>query len=316
MQLVIRKEDIQPIKTISLQDIKPIEKTKTISLSDIKPIEQPQSKGLTNQQLWDIEKGVPNPDTNILPDANIIPEFQRGLQSSIPGMAYRQKLPEESQATNILERTAHSAGQYLGDSPFYAIGGAATKSPVGALALTQGIRKVLVDAYSKGKAKSWDDIKDRFKGAMLETGKGAVVGKALGVASKAPGIAKLPSEIAALTTAGSAVEGQIPSFQDFADATVFILGMHGVAKGAKAINRSLMNHWEKTAETPQQVVDKIKYGKNPQDVVPEIKKVKIEKQPTVSGSGIMRKRTLSNKVAGKAVENKLTDTLGDIPEYK
>ncbi len=184
------------------------------------------------------------------------PAMKSGMASSIQGMMTNQGLPKPYEPEGIVERTAQGIGQLAGDLPYYVIGGG-LGGPIGTFALPAGIRKVLVNAYSEGQAKTWEDFKSLAGGALKETGKGAIVGATVGMAGKyAPtlkGIStKFPTEVGAMVTTGSAVEGQIPKLQDFVDASVLIGTLHGVNITAKM----LQNHYARTGEHPMQVAQK------------------------------------------------------------
>ncbi|HDY89191.1 MAG TPA: hypothetical protein ENH82_13880, partial [bacterium] len=188
-------------------------------------------------------------------DTGILPAFKSGLAGSIPGMFAKQEIPPPYEAEGIVERTAQNVGRLVGDLPFYVAGGIAGGASSygigaipGAVALPAGIRKVLMDAYDKGQAKTWEDFKDRAGGALFETAKGAVVGKAVGIAGKyAPGISKVPAEIASMVTAGAAVEGRLPTAQGFIDAALLIGTLHGVTKTASILRK----HYARTGEHPK-----------------------------------------------------------------
>jgi hypothetical protein len=132
----------------------------------------------------------------------------------------------------------------------------------GAFALPAGLRGVMVDAYQKGEFKNFGDFFERASGIMLDTAKGYVTGAATaGVVGKvgqvtagasAPirSVSQMTAEIGTMVTVGSALEGHVPSWQDFQDGAILLLGAKGAVKGYN----KLANVYKKTGVTPEQVI--------------------------------------------------------------
>jgi hypothetical protein len=176
-----------------------------------------------------------------------------GLQSSSLGLALRGALPEQQLAEDApwYQRLGAAAGGVVGDVPAGVVGavagmpGGPLGSGVGAFAAPMALREALVEAYSHNYASSWEGVWEISKAAMAGGTKGAVVGaatvaggiggralavKAVGgatgkVALRAAQTAQFGGELAAMTTAASALEGQLPTWQDFMDNALLIGGM-------------------------------------------------------------------------------------------
>lgn len=196
-----------------------------------------------------------------------------GLQSSSLGLAYRGKLPDMHMSEDApwYHRLAAAAGGVVGDIPAGAVGGAITAraGPAGALmgafAVPMAIREGLVTAYNHDHASSWEGAFDIAKSSAIGAAKGAATGAAVfaagpaGIASKAFGAISSPlargaavvgSEVTALTATASALEGHMPTWQDFMDNAILLGGM----KSAVGIARSLRGTYAETGKTPAEVL--------------------------------------------------------------
>lgn len=162
-------------------------------------------------------------------------------------------------------------------------GGTAVAGPVGgilgggagAFAAPMAIREALVEAYNGNHAMSWEGAWEIAKASLKGGGKGAVIGAATfgtgAVAGRvvgsmiAPGVgttltanaatrtiegAAFGTELAALTTTAAALEGKLPTWQDFMDNAILLGGM----KGAAATAKGLRNVWAQTGKTPEEVM--------------------------------------------------------------
>lgn len=157
-----------------------------------------------------------------------------GYYSSIVGMMGKQQVPEPFESMDQLERWAHGLSAMAPDLPFFIAGMALGGGPevptgwAGAFGLPAGIRKMLVDKYSKGEVKSFGDFMERTAGAVKETIKGQAVGYLTGVAGLSSALPyKALSELATMTVAGKLVEGEIPKGTDFVDTAAVLLLLHG-----------------------------------------------------------------------------------------
>lgn len=172
------------------------------------------------------------------------------------------------------------------------IGGAvgqAAGGTMGAFGFQRAMRSLLIDQYKRGSVKSFDELLYRLNNASKEFFKGAAVGGAtagggawgqatgkalagitvkntaakavLGGAAKA---APTGGEILGLVTGGAAVEGKVPTAQDFVDSGVVILTLKGVHaipeadfnKLNKVVTKNLYERFVETGEHPADVADK------------------------------------------------------------
>lgn len=145
-----------------------------------------------------------------------------------------------------------------------AVGGTAT-GLAGAFALPAAIRATLIDSYTKGDFKNWQDFHERASGILLDTAKayatgyltggvGAYTGAGLKAAGVGTGLSRtgqMAAEVATMTTVGKALDGQVPSAQDFLDGAILMLG----AKAAHAGSGKLMELYKQTGVTPQQALE-------------------------------------------------------------
>jgi hypothetical protein len=156
-----------------------------------------------------------------------------------------------------------SAAQMLGDFPtMLAAGGAAFETgPIGmaaaAFAAPPAIRSLLTDEYNKpGGIDSAGEMASRITKATIEAMKGATVGVASeltgGLGGALAGTAgRVAAEIAAQTTVSSALEGHLPSKNDFINGAIAIGGLHAVGY----ITPKLMNIYKNTGALPHETIE-------------------------------------------------------------
>lgn len=181
-----------------------------------------------------------------------------GLQSSSGGLAARGKVADRDMAADapIEQRIASMVGGVVGDLPAMVAGGVAGSfaSPVigtaaGAFAAPMALREALMEAYANGHAGSPQGAWEIAKAAMLGGTKGAVIGVATAGAGKfvapllqpfgkaAATAGALGTELTALTTTSAAVEGHLPTAQDFLDNAILLGGMKGAMSAAKGLRK-------------------------------------------------------------------------------
>jgi len=127
--------------------------------------------------------------------------------------------------------------------------GGALGSGYGAFAVPAAIRRALLDNYQKGAIKDSRDFWERASSTFIEANKQGLVGAATagagGLVGKLAtpvmspllaGTAQTAAEITTMVTAGKAMEGQLPNWQDFADAAVLVGGFHLASMGADALS--------------------------------------------------------------------------------
>lgn len=180
--------------------------------------------------------------------------IEAGLQMSVAGLASRGQAPSKVVApdTDWMDRAAANVTTLAADLPVMGagafIGGAG--GPVtamgGAMALPSGLRTILMDKYAKGEVRDFGDFWTRLSGAVIDTAKGWATGAATGVAGKFAGAAPIVSptaktaavlgtELTTMVTMGKALEGEVPSAQDFVDAALVLGFVKTGIHGAKAM---------------------------------------------------------------------------------
>jgi hypothetical protein len=211
--------------------------------------------------------------------------WDAGWQASFTGLVTKKKLPSvvmpehAGLAMNLVsgiaglagDAPAMVAGAIAGSAAGGAAGsvvpvagtvvGGAVAGGAGSFALPAALKKILMDHYEKGDIKDFNDFYERAAGTLWESmkqgavggltaGAGAVVGKA--VAPLANGITKtvapVATEIATMVTAGAAVEGEIPSAENFLEAGILVGGLHGSMKVASKLRRKYVETNEHPAE--------------------------------------------------------------------
>jgi len=153
--------------------------------------------------------------------------------------------------------------------------GAVVGGGAGAFAAPMALREALIEAYNNDHALSWSGVWEIAKSAMkggakgaaigaVTGGAGAFVGRAVGTAI-APAVgstigartaigaietASLGAELTALTGTAAALEGHMPTWQDFMDNAILLGGM----KAATATAKSLRNIYVETGRAPERVL--------------------------------------------------------------
>src|SRR5574341_956112 len=202
-----------------------------------------------------------------------------GFQSSATGLMLRGELPNQQLPENApwYHRIASGVSGLVTDLPLSvigAVGGAGAGTAVapgpgtligggaGAMGVPMAIREALMTAYSQQHARSWNDVWEIVKSGLLggakggtigavTVGMGRVAGAALpAVSPLARGAVVTGSELFALTSTAAALEGRMPTAQDFLDNAILLGGM----KGAMAIAGKLRAIYAETGKHPQDVV--------------------------------------------------------------
>lgn len=212
-----------------------------------------------------VDAGVPQ-----IPAEDYMDALAAGWQMGTASLFSAGKMPDIILPENadLAMKTISGIGTLAGDLPAMAAGtvAAAPAGPVvqagAAMAVPAAMRKLLIDQYTKGEVSSpsefmsrlgaatWEGIKQGGVG-MATAGVGRYVGPiAEGVAGQTAGkIAQTASEIGAMSYAGAAVEGHLPSKDDFAQAAILVGGIHAVASVAP----KLMDIYQKTGEKPEEI---------------------------------------------------------------
>lgn len=205
-----------------------------------------------------------------------------GLQSSATGLALRGKLPDQELSADApwYVRAAAGAGGVAGDFLLSVAGGVAgmvagsavapgagtvVGGGAGAFAVPMALRDGLITAYNQNHAASWEGVWEIAKSAAVGGTKGAVIGGATMGAGRfvagalpaatgavARGTVAAGAELGTLTTTAAALEGRLPTAQEFVDNAVLLGGM----KGAVAVAKGMRNVYAETGRTPaEQVMD-------------------------------------------------------------
>lgn len=197
--------------------------------------------------------------------------FAAGFKATGVGMLASGGLPDSQLGENatIMEKLAEGAGQIAGDAAPM-IGGAVLGTlgagPVAGWfaggAAPAGLRKILVDKYTNGEAKSSQEVWDRVQGTMAAMGEGGLInmltmgagagagsaaakaaGKvALGEVSKAAikTGAALTAETLTMGAAPKALNGELPEPEDFYHAATVVVGMHAIGAGVSKATESTL----------------------------------------------------------------------------
>ena len=185
-------------------------------------------------------------------------------QSSILGLAQRNKLPDILQNPGMFDQFVESAAEMVLNLPVYITGGvvgglaggaagsevpvvgnvigAGVGGSVGAFALPAIMRKILIDSIQKGDVNSFSDLMDRALGAGWAGAKEVPAGVAgylsgeLAIPARAvfgPGVGagtetmlKLAQQGVAIDTISSLSKGQTPTASGMAVDTAFMIAMH------------------------------------------------------------------------------------------
>lgn len=227
----------------------------------------------------------------------IIDAIEAGWQVSTSGLIQRGKLPDKilPQDAGWAARLASAAATIAGDVPAMLAGGVAgagagavAGTPVfpivgtvsggvvgaafGAGAAPAGLRAALMQHYEKGDIQDAGDfmqragaiLMDSFKEGAINVATMGVGGKVAGTLAKAgvtPALqatGRLTSEVATMTTMGRALEGEMPSAQDFMDGALLVGALHGVTKvsepaGAK-LSKKMRDIYAKTGMKPSEII--------------------------------------------------------------
>ncbi len=187
-----------------------------------------------------------------------------GYQESIFGMLNRKTADVDDDLKNrklsLMGMFFHGIGQ-TPDLPYFGIGyllGGAT--PVtgagGAMALPAAIKKVYIDRMRLGEVKNGRDFAVRAGSALKDTAKSWLAGASGGAAGGAPAAAiqkavalgyKVPIEAITMTAVSSALEGQLPTSDDFAQTAMTLLAMHigGSVKAAPGLAKKGIKEFDK-----------------------------------------------------------------------
>lgn len=170
-------------------------------------------------------------------------------------------LPENAP---MATRIASDAGWLLGQAPETIL--ALLAAPEGAIAKTTSAfalpaftRSEFSVALDQGQVSGPWDYAARQAGAIWATAKSAATGTFLGLGGAiiAPlgWAATAATELSVMTGLGSALEGRLPTHEDWIDNTIMLLGLKGgfavtggVKKSYQVAKKNIIEHWAKTGE--------------------------------------------------------------------
>lgn len=200
-----------------------------------------------------------------------------GVAATAQGKSLRTALPSQElpQDSTTAERFVASATSLVGDLPlgiFGAIGGGAAGTAVapgagtlagaatGGFALPTATRKYLMEMYKRDGVRSMEDlvaVSKEFAHGAAEGGTiglGAGVGGATGAvltrglaATSATRLAAIPAgELIGMTTTAAALEGRVPTLQEFTDNALLI----AAGRAVPVVSRKLMDLYAKAGVEP------------------------------------------------------------------
>lgn len=232
-------------------------------------------------------------------------QLNAGLQMSVSGLAIRRSMPDTVLAENagLMEHILFGTGQMIGDMPASIAGlvggasaggaagsavpvvgttvGAIVGAGAGSTALPTMLRETMINMYEGTGPFTWDGFYTGATEVAWKTAKSAVVGAVaapLGaVASKVvepvagpfiAGAANATTFAGAATVTGAALEGQLPSSEDFVAGAILALGFHTAGQIVGAGKRFVPNQagedvaanlrdiYHRTGLTPKEAVEK------------------------------------------------------------
>lgn len=178
--------------------------------------------------------------------------LQAGWQASFQGLVKRGELPDKVLPENAswAQRMLWYAGRFEGDLLPMGAGmlAGAPAGPFGAMAgawaAPEGLRTALTMHYLRGDIQNPHDLMQRAGAIAINAGGAAVTGAAMELAGGAAGVSAvkagfgqgavnasaLAAQVAAVSTVGPLVAGQMPSWKSFTD-SAFIMGVFNIAAG-------------------------------------------------------------------------------------
>lgn len=211
--------------------------------------------------------------------------FAAGWQNSVAGLAIRGEAPSLglSDDSDFWYKTAAAVAQGVGDIPAQIAGGlfgglagsaggpigTAVGAGAGAGFTTEYLRNALMDDYTNGRASNWSEYAKKTVDNFIAGGKGALVGAVAGgtgtvaapaitntaakisspfLSAAAAETALLGTEVSALTTTMSALDGKIPTAEDFALAGITLGGFKAAGRYTKPITDKMTYETVKAAD--------------------------------------------------------------------
>lgn len=257
-----------------------------------------------------------------------------GWQTSTTGLKVRGKMPDKilPEHAPLAMMIGSQISQFAGDLPTMAPGLVVTGGSLGlgaipglalAGALPAAIRKHLMDEYSKGAAKTPEEVVSRLAADAYEGVKGGAANAAMAVGGPVAKMAgplvgqmgatvlSKTAELAAMTTVSAAISRQMPSRNDILSAAIVMGGTHLVLSGASPetkpspIEEKIQNIHAANGDLPHDLVEKVKSdpillqdmiagnAQEPAEAAPTKLKHEIVKEPAATEGG--PEKTLGTK---------------------
>jgi len=207
----------------------------------------------------------------------------------------RTEVPEVKEPNTFAQGLATQAGTLVGDFPAMLLGGAMalpSRNPAviagASFAAPEALRQAQLEFLEKGTDRPFFATKDVSElagrmvamrnlqqvpeynpesvvGSLLKAGAAGTKGFAIGAATAGAGAAapvgfKTAAEIGTLATLPHVIEGELPTMQSIAEATVLVGGLKLAARGAKQIAKVA----KRRGQTVEEVVNEIKEEADPQ----------------------------------------------------
>ena len=239
--------------------------------------------GYAYQNSEEVDKQLravsPNYDDGKLDDS-LMNDLKAGWENSVLGLSIRKKLPGQVRDPGLIDKAISGLAQMVGDVPAMFVGGAiggAAGSEVplignvigagaGAFAVPAAARQALIEGIQHGTVTSFSDLLHRMAHVTWAGTKGAVVGGATAYAGGLPvggfiaksGMASIAVkglyQATAMETAGSLLDGRLPSAKDFASNAALLVPLnlitHGAAMRSGEANQALMDVYAKDGKAP------------------------------------------------------------------
>lgn len=268
------------------------------------------------RQIWESKKGPEGSEGEPL---SVVEALEAGWQVGNIGHISRGRNPDLflSEDPTRLNRLAFSAAMLAGDAPSMALGAflgtaagggifSAATGMGGAFATPAIIRTAYMDKYENGEIESFGEFWEALGPVLLEGFKGYLVGFSTGTVGKTAKVfgpqgqilntaVPVASEIATMTAVGHALEGEIPTPDDFIDTALIIFGIKGVVAGGSRLRRV----YSETGRSPEQV---LKDMESDPTIIDDLHSTNIEIPRAYQAAAAAAKRGETEALAREVVE--------------
>lgn len=253
---------------------------------------EPDTRQLTAQISANM--GRLSPDEHAKVAQNPVDMFRAGLQMSSTSLVTGPPNTVAPEHSGLMGKILYHTGEFVGDMPETVagfVGGAIAGAPTGPLgslavggaagaALPEAIREIAMDHYRNGGFTSWGDLWSRAASIVMGTSKAAITGAIaapaggvvggklaeVGANAVVAGGANVATQAAAGTAVGAALEGRVPTADDFLTGAALAVGFDVAGRFVGATQRfipsaqtrhvasNLMDIYAKTGLSPSEVV--------------------------------------------------------------